>query len=265
MNWKNLDHYFKNISSQFVVELLENCEYPWTPLSRLVEFIENRFKNKSEHGSLEGDRRLLTDSKGEFVEGSYFIKRSHILKEDFVDPEVNIMIGAGTFVEAGATVKNHTIIENNCEVRQGAYIRGNAYIGERSVVGHATEIKNSIFIRHVEAGHFAYVGDSIVGSYVNLGAGTKISNLEFRSLEAKKNDRFPEIGFRIDNENIQTGISKFGAIIGDGCETGCNSVLCPLVILEPECWIMPCFCVYKGIYQKRSPLKPEIVKKNTPG
>ena len=105
-------------------------------------------------------------------------------------------------------------------------------------------------MKHVEAGHFTYIGDSIVGSYVNFGAGTKISNLQFRTLEDKQKEHFPEIPVFYGNKKMASGLSKFGAIVGDGCETGCNSVLCPFVILEPECWIMPNFCVLKGNYKR---------------
>lgn len=250
MSWKNLNNYFNDIPSDFLLDLFKNNEFPWSPLKYLKKNIEDFFLNRSETGSIPAEKEILINKEGSLLEGSYFVSKTSILQTDFVDPELKVFIGAGTFVEAGATIKNHTIIENNCEIRQGAYLRGFTFIGQNSVVGHTTEIKNSIFIRHVEAGHFAYIGDSIVGSYVNLGAGTKISNLEFRSLSAKQKELFPEIKFQFDGVRIDTGLSKFGAIIGDGCETGCNSVLCPFVLLEPKCWILPCFCVVKGIYKK---------------
>jgi len=250
MSWKNLNNYFNDIRSDFLLELFKENEFPWSPLNNLTENIEKFFFQKSEFGNIPAERVILFNQEGTFIEGSYFVSKTTILQSDFIDPEMKIFIGSGTLVEAGATIKNHTIIEKNCEVRQGAYLRGFAFIGQNSVVGHTTEIKNSILIRHVEAGHFAYIGDSIVGSYVNLGAGTKISNLEFRSLAAKQKELFPKINFQIDRTRVNTGLSKFGAIIGDGCETGCNSVLCPFVLLEPKCWIMPCFCVVKGVYKK---------------
>ncbi|MCP4751835.1 MAG: glucose-1-phosphate thymidylyltransferase [Proteobacteria bacterium] len=255
MDWKNIDNYFNHIPTTFLKELFENSEFPWSPLARLTERIEGFFVDIQDNGSLAANRKVVANRQGVFQEGSYHVLQTEILQEDFVDKELNIFIGSGTFIEAGATVKNHTIVEKNCEIRQGAYLRGYAYIGEKSVVGHTTEIKNSVFIRHVEAGHFAYIGDSIVGSFVNLGAGTKISNLEFRSLEAKQQERFPEIDFRVGKQKIKTGLSKFGAIVGDGCETGCNSVLCPFVLLEPKCWILPNLCVSKGIYSKGSILR----------
>lgn len=250
MEWKNLDCYFSDIPTDFVKNLFANSEFPWSPLNRLMDGIESFFCNMENQGALCSKRKILKNSDETLSEGSYYITESEILSEDFIDTELKIYLGSGTFVEAGATIKNHTIIERSCEIRQGAYLRGYSYIGEKSVVGHTTEIKNTIFIHHVEAGHFAYIGDSIIGSFVNLGAGTKISNLEFRTLEAKQKDRFPEIRFQANSQTIETGLSKFGAIVGDGCETGCNSVLSPFVFLEPNCWILPNICVPKGIFKK---------------
>jgi NDP-sugar pyrophosphorylase family protein len=252
MKWKILHTYFREISSEFVNNLFNHCEFPWSPLSHLSQLMDSYFLTTKSHGLLKANRNILSNQNGSIREGAYYTIQSEILNEDFIDQELKIRIGAGTLLEAGATIKNHTIIERNCEIRQGAYLRGNTYIGECSVVGHATEMKNSIFTGHVEAGHFAYIGDSIVGAYVNLGAGTKISNLEFRTLDAKQRQHFPEIIFSRNGKSHKTNLSKFGAIIGDGCETGCNSVLCPFVILEPQCWIMPNIYVLKGIYPKGS-------------
>ncbi len=255
MPWNNINNYFPNVPSGFINELFADSTYPWSPLSILESKIQNYFDELEDSGSLPAVCDRLYETDGSLKEGAYYIQRSERLKTDFIDRELNICVKSGTLVEAGATIKNNTIVESGCEIRQGAYMRGNAYIGEGSVVGHTTEIKNSVFVKHVEAGHFAYVGDSIVGSYVNLGAGTKISNLEFRSLQCKQTEKFPEISLIVDGERIASGLSKMGAIIGDGAETGCNSVLCPMVLLEPKCWIMPNHCVLKGIYKKGSILR----------
>ena len=255
MTWKNLSNYLQIVPSDFLEKLFADCEFPWSPLLKLRAQIEEYFLNLENNSSLLAERVLILGKEGKLREGSYFVTKSEVLQNDFIDKELKICIKSGTLVEAGATIKNHTIVEKNCEIRQGAYMRGDCYIGESSVVGHTTEIKNSVFAKHVEAGHFAYIGDSIVGSYVNLGAGTKISNLEFRSLNCKQLEQFPEINIMIEGKRIASGLSKMGAIIGDGCETGCNSVLCPMVLLEPKCWIMPNHCVLKGVYKKGSILR----------
>jgi len=95
-----------------------------------------------------------------------------------VNPE-EISIGKGTIVEPGAYIKGPCIIGDHCEIRQGAYIRGNVITGNGCIIGHATEVKNALFLDGAKAGHFAYVGDSILGNRVNLGAGTKCANLRF--------------------------------------------------------------------------------------
>jgi len=250
MAWLDYNKYFREIDDPFLTSIFKDSPYPWSPILKLKSAIDKYFNDLTSIGSLTGKRVILKDGNNQFIEGSYFINESQILQKEFIDKELKIYIGSGTLIEAGATIKNHTIIRNNCEVRQSAYLRGFTFVGDHSVIGHTTEVKNSIFIKHVEAGHFAYIGDSIIGAYVNLGAGTKLSNLQFRSLIAKKTENFPIIQFKYKNENFDTQLSKFGAIIGDGCETGCNSVLCPFVFLEPECWIMPNYCVVKGVYKR---------------
>lgn len=109
-------------------------------------------------------------------------------------------------------------------MRQGAYIRGNVLIGEHCVVGHATEIKSSVLLGDSKAGHFAYIGDSILGR-VNLGAGTKLANLKITG---------SPIVITVAGKEYHTGLKKFGAILGDGVETGCNSVTAPGTILGKD-------------------------------
>lgn len=247
--------YFLESPDDFCRRLLSHGELPWPPLARLHEQIALFFAGRESKGDCRANRQVLYGEDASFLEGSYHIRETAVLKNDFVDSELAIFVGAGTLLESGATIKNHTIVADGCEIRQGAYLRGDTYIGAHSVVGHTTEIKSSVLMKHAEAGHFAYIGDSIVGSYVNLGAGTKISNLQFRTLEDKKREHFPEIPFVHENRKMEPGLSKFGAVIGDGCETGCNSVLCPFVFLEPECWIMPNFCVRKGVYRRGTILR----------
>ena len=251
-DWRSLTNYFSEQPDIIGEALFSEVEFPWSPLGQLNHQIDLFFKGTTNSGEIPAVKTIISNKDGTFREGSLFIQETNILSSNFIDKVLKIFIGKGTFLEAGATIKNHSIINQDCEVRQGAYIRGNVFIGSNSVVGHATEIKNTIFIRHVEAGHFAYIGDSIVGSYVNLGAGTKVSNLQFRNLKDKQEEHFPEIPFFIDGKPFPTGTSKFGSIIGDGVETGCNSVLSPFVLFEPECWVLPNVCVAKGVYKRSS-------------
>ena len=130
----------------------------------------------------------------------------------------NVYIGPGTVVEPGVVIKGPTIIGADCEIRAGAYIRGNVLVGDRVVVGHTTELKTCLLFDEAELPHFSYVGDSILGWKAHLGAGAKISNL--------KVSRTP-VAVKVNNQRYETGLLKFGAILGDEVEIGCNSVLNP--------------------------------------
>ncbi len=138
-----------------------------------------------------------------------------------VHPEL-ISIGKGTIIEPGAYIKGPCIIGTNCSIRHSAYIRGNVIIGDNCVVGHTTEIKNSIFLNEVHSAHFAYIGDSILGSRVNLGAGVKCANYRLDKKEILLHD---------EKKKIFTGLKKFGAIISDDAQIGCNTVLNPGTII----------------------------------
>ncbi|HEY9070366.1 MAG TPA: glucose-1-phosphate thymidylyltransferase [Candidatus Ozemobacteraceae bacterium] len=142
----------------------------------------------------------------------------------------DIYIGKNTKIQAGAMIIGPAIIGNNVEIRHGAYIRGHVIIGDDAVVGHASELGRSILLAHAKAPHFNYVGDSILGCHVNLGAGTKLSNL--------KNDG-TEVKVLAAGSFCKTGMRKFGAILGDGCMLGCNSVTNPGTVLGPGCRVYP--------------------------
>jgi UDP-N-acetylglucosamine diphosphorylase / glucose-1-phosphate thymidylyltransferase / UDP-N-acetylgalactosamine diphosphorylase / glucosamine-1-phosphate N-acetyltransferase / galactosamine-1-phosphate N-acetyltransferase len=155
-----------------------------------------------------------------------------------------VIVGPGTVVEPGALIKGPTVIGKNCEVRHGAYFRGNCLVCDKCLVGHATEMKNSIMLNGSKAGHFAYLGDSILGMYVNLGAGTKLANLKMVpgtvSIRTSPSDRHP------------TGLRKLGAILGDGCETGCNAVTSPGTLVGKGSKILPCVNLPSGHYPDKT-------------
>lgn len=143
----------------------------------------------------------------------------------------DIYLGKGSKIYAGAMVVGPTIIGENVEIRHGAYVRGHVIAGNNSVIGHATEIVRSILMPGAKAPHFNYVGDSILGTNVNLGAGTKLSNL--------KNDG-SNVKIKINNKIVDTGLRKFGAILADNCQLGCNSVTNPGTVMEKGCRVYPC-------------------------
>jgi len=141
-----------------------------------------------------------------------------------------VFIGENTVVEPGAYIKGPAWIGPNCQIRHGAYIRENVIIGAGSVVGNSSEIKNSFLFNGCQAPHFNYVGDSILGAKVHLGAGVIVSNL-------KLNGDF--VMLRVGNAILTTGLRKFGALIGDGVEVGCNAVINPGSVLGRRSLIYP--------------------------
>lgn len=157
-----------------------------------------------------------------------------------------IAIGEGTIIEEGAYISEPTIIGRNCVIRHGAYVRGNIITGDNVIIGHATEVKNSIFLDHAKAPHFNYVGDSILGAHINLGAGTKLSNVKIL-------DDFIKVN--LNGTIYETGLRKFGAIIGDRSQAGCNSVLNPGCLLGPDSLVYPNVTA-TGWYASGSIVKP---------
>ena len=136
-----------------------------------------------------------------------------------------IAITAGCQIEPGAVIIGPAVLDQGVTIRTGAYVRQNVVLAEGSLVGAHSEVKGSILLPGAKAPHQAYVGDSILGRNVNLGAGTICSNV-------KNVGR--EVSFSAGGEVVHTGLRKFGAILGDGCKTGCNTVLNPGVLLGPE-------------------------------
>ncbi|MDR2421976.1 MAG: glucose-1-phosphate thymidylyltransferase [Deltaproteobacteria bacterium] len=157
-----------------------------------------------------------------------------------------VEIGPGALVEAGAMIKGPAIIGPGAQVRQGAYVRGQVYAGAEAVVGHATEAKNVLMLDGAKAGHFAYLGDSVLGREVNLGAGTKLANLNMGDAP---------IAFKANGELITLKRRKMGAILGDRVETGCNSVTNPGVLMGPDSRLWPNVAVKAGYYPPKSRIR----------
>ncbi len=129
-----------------------------------------------------------------------------------------VSIGEGTVLEDGVMIKGPAIIGRNCQIRHNAYIREHVIVGDNCVVGNASELKNALLFNHAVVPHFNYVGDSILGYKVHLGAGVKVSN--FRLVPGN-------IYVEVEGKPFDTGLRKFGALVGDGAEIGCNAVLNP--------------------------------------
>jgi len=172
-------------------------------------------------------------------------------------PEEYDEIRDGVFVGVNAKIDNHiefygpALIGKNSEIRHGAFFRENVIIGDNCVVGNSTELKNSVLFDNVEAPHFNYIGDSILGNYAHLGAGVKISNVllvknkKEKVEEAQKNitdgKNSPErkkIKIKMpDGEWVNTELAKFGAIIGDYAEIGVNTTINPGTVLEMNMFV----------------------------
>jgi bifunctional UDP-N-acetylglucosamine pyrophosphorylase / glucosamine-1-phosphate N-acetyltransferase len=157
-----------------------------------------------------------------------------------------IVIGLGARIHPTAVIEGPVFIGRDAEIRPGAYIRGGVWIGDRCVIGANTEIKRAILLPHARAPHLNYVGDSILGANVNLGAGTILSNFRHDGATI----RIPVNGTLLD-----TGRRKLGAILGDGVLTGCNAVLHPGVVVGRETQIYPGVQLRPGIYREGSIVK----------
>jgi len=157
-----------------------------------------------------------------------------------------VAIGPGCRIDPGAVIIGPAVLGEGVVVRTGAYIREYVILGPGSLVGAHSEVKGSILLPGAKAPHQAYVGDSILGRDVNLGAGTILSNV-------KNVGR--EISFRLGEKVIHTGLRKFGAIMGDGCKTGCNTVLNPGVLLGPGSVTYPNATLRSGVYPRDTLVK----------
>lgn len=157
-----------------------------------------------------------------------------------------VSIGKNVVIEPGAYIKGPCIIGDGCQIRHGAYIRGDVIVGKNCVIGHDTEVKNSLFLDKAQAAHFAYLGDSILGNDVNLGAGVKCANLRLDHGAVSIN----HCGKKMDS-----GLKKFGAIIGDGAQLGCNSVTNPGTLIGKGAKSFPC-TNFGGMVPPKTVVKP---------
>src|SRR6266404_2871826 len=182
-------------------KLFENQNYVWDALKQIESYLQFRLKPA-----------VL----GELT-GKPFISN-------------RVFVGRGTVVEQGAVLKGPAWIGENCRIRSGCYVRENVVVGNRVVMGNSCEFKNCILFDDAQAPHFNYVGDSVLGYRAHLGAGVILSNAKL--------DR-GEIAVTSEQGDIATGLTKFGAIVGDRTEIGCNAVINPGSILGRDCLVYP--------------------------
>ena len=166
----------------------------------------------------------------------------------------DIWIAKSVRIYDTATITGPLIIDEDTEVRPGAFIRGNAIVGKNCVVGNSTELKNVVLFNTVQVPHYNYVGDSILGYKSHMGAGSITSNVKSdKTLVVVKDGK----------EEIKTGLKKFGAMLGNEVEVGCNSVLNPGTVVCPNSNIYPVSCV-RGVVPANSIYKDKdnIVSKH---
>ncbi|MBF0274959.1 MAG: hypothetical protein HQK84_06985 [Nitrospinae bacterium] len=244
------EDYFPELNSFKFKDIFNGHDYFWHALNNIAGYVEGFLSDK------EDNTHLLHDCFSR-EDGFLLCRKKFIAETDIVVKGLNIYFAAGVLVEPTALIQSHVLVDSNSTVRHGAYVRGKVIVGEHSTIGHTTEIKNSIFMNHSEAGHFAYLGDSIIGCYVNLGAGTKFANLPFRTLEEKKKKVKKTLSLKYEGKLIDNSMEKLGVIAGDSVEFGCNSVTCPGTFLLPGSMVFPAVSVRKGFYRKK-----EVVRRS---
>ena len=173
--------------------------------------------------------------------------------EEYEKRGENVWVARSAKVAPTAFIGGPAIIGKDAEVRHCAFIRGNAIVGEGAVVGNSTELKNVVLFNKVQVPHYNYVGDSILGYRAHMGAGSITSNV--------KSDKTLVV-VKDAEEQIATGLKKFGAMLGDCVEVGCNSVLNPGTVVGRNSQIYPTSCV-RGVIHENSIYKKqgEIVEK----
>lgn len=197
-------------------EYLSHFEYPWEALAGIGDLILELGKNLDPN--------------------------------EYDNPEEGVWIAKSAKVAKTANINAPAIIGKDAEVRHCAFIRGKALVGEGAVVGNSTELKNVILFNKVQVPHYNYVGDSILGFKSHMGAGSITSNV--------KADKTLVVVKDGEGEEIATGLKKFGAMLGDNVEVGCNSVLNPGTVIGPHSNVYPCSMVRgcikaNSIYKKK--------------
>ncbi len=211
-------HYF-DLSGLSFREIFDDVDFVWQVIPKIGSFVEAMLK--------------------ETIAGT-------VLDGAFLDGKVQI--GEGTIVEPGAYLIGPVIIGRNCVVRSGVYLRGPVLAGDGVVLGHSSEFKNCILMDYCQVPHFNYVGDSVIGVRAHLAAGVIVANLKLTR---------DQIVLRLDGAEYPTGLTKFGVILGDRSEIGCQSVINPGTLIGPETVAYPLSSL-RGYYPPRSLIKTRV-------
>jgi NDP-sugar pyrophosphorylase family protein len=184
------------------------------------------------HAKLFENQRFIWDALKQIASYLQFRLKPAVLGQLMGKPFISntVFIGSGTIVEQGAVIKGPAWIGERCHIRSGCYVRENVIVGDGVVMGNSCEFKNCIVCDEAQVPHFNYVGDSILGFRAHLGAGVILSNVKLDHRE---------ISVAIDDGIVPTGLTKFGAIVGDRTEIGCNAVVNPGTVIGRDCIIYP--------------------------
>ena len=205
--------------------LFDGCQYAWEILPKLAGYIQTHYRPVQAHRAI-----------GHVVIGE------------------QVQIGEGTVLEDGVMIVGPAIIGKNCQIRHGAYIRENVILGDGCTVGNSCEVKNSLLFNKAQVPHFNYVGDCILGHKAHLGAGAALSNLK---LDGSNVWVEGDAGVPID-----TGLRKFGAILADHTDIGCNAVLNPGSVIGRNSIVYPALS-WRGFLPAnmiaKHKVRPEVV------
>ena len=228
----SVDQFF-DLSEFEHAALFDGLTHVWDAIPKIGAYIRGRFEaDLQANGS------------------TYSLPPTSILRDEDL-----IFIGEGTTIEPGVYIEGPAIIGRNCELRHGAYLRENVILGDGAIIGNSTELKNAVLMNHASAPHFAYVGDSLLGNRINLGAGTKLSNLAVTSKKDQESGKRPTIVLSIDGDKVDTGLTKFGAVLGDDVQLGCNCVTNPGCVIAPRTLVYALTSLPKGYYPADSIIK----------
>ncbi len=220
---------FFDLNDAISASLFAHCRYVWDAIPHIAAHVQR----------LVGDTQTI---RGDVMPGA-------------IIGDAPIYIGEGATIEPGAWIQGPAYIAAGATVRHGAYVRANVIMLPGSILGHASEAKNAILLHNAHAPHFNYVGDGILGNGVNLGAGTKLSNLGMLSEKDRQSGKRTTVKLTIDDVLYDTGLTKMGGILGDNAQTGCNSVLNPGCVIGKNTLVYANTSVRKGYYAPNSIIK----------
>ncbi|UCG24847.1 MAG: glucose-1-phosphate thymidylyltransferase [Chloroflexota bacterium] len=219
---------FFELNDPLAAELFDGCELVWQALSGLAAQVDR----------LVGQGQTIL---GDVSPGAH------------IGP--NVYVAEGARVAPAAYVMGPAFISQGALVKHGAFVRENVIMMPGSILGHASEAKHSLLLAGACAPHFNYVGDSILGRNTNIGAGTKLSNLTLVSEKDASTGQRPTIKLVIDGQEYDTRLAKFGAVLGDKAQTGCNVVLNPGCIVGRNSLIYANTSLRKGYYPPDTVIK----------